>query len=157
MRVVIARLSMLVLALCLAACLGGGTNTGIPPLGTYLAFEDRAKANTLRTNELLIERVNFSDSTKVIRSKIANSASRGLWSSQQYGYLFRIIESDSLVVKGWNKFRLTYANKSDIDWLIYYTRSSESTVPEQVKFNGKEIPRLEVDEPTPPSYLYVLK
>lgn len=150
-------LTLFVLILSLVGCLGGGTNTGIPPLGTYLTFADKSKSTTLATNQLIIERVDFDDSTRVIRSIVANSASRGLWSSQKYAYLFRIIESDSLVIKGWNRFRLSYSNKPDVDWLVYYTRSWEGTVPEQVKFNGKEILRQEVSEPASPSYLYVLK
>ena len=148
------------LVLYLTSCSGILTNTGIPPYGTTLAFEDQTKAAALKTGGLLVERVDLTDSTLILRSKrmlLGPLILEGYYSSAKYTYLFLISSSDSLVVKGQNKFRLTYPDKKDVDWLEFYTRSPEGYVPEQVRFNGKEIPRLTVDEPVSPSYLYVLK
>lgn len=150
--------SVIILLRVSQGCQGVVTNTGIvPPYGAYLAFDDKVKAATLETKTCLVERVNLNDSTKVVKARYITVNSDAFYSSKRYTYVFRLIESDSLVVTGLNKFRLTYSGKTDVDWLVFYNRYQEGPQPEQVKFNGKEIPRQQVDEPVSPSYLYVLK
>lgn len=146
------------LAFYIAGC-SGGTNTGIPPYGTTLAFEDKSKGNMLLENKMQIERVDLKDSTQIIDSRSAKMAVN-YYGSDKYGCLFMIgggLTTDTLVVRGWNKFRIVYTGKKEVDWLEFYARSSEGPVPEQVKFNGKVIPRQDSNEPVEQSYLYVLK
>ncbi len=141
-------------------CQGILTNTGIPPLGTYFTFADKAKVKAVDEGTLLIERVDYYDTTRVIiarRSMRDSPGYLGLFSSNTYGYLFRFSANDSLFIRGWNKIRLTYPNSKDVDWLVLLNSAEEYVSPTQVTFNGKPLTKLDVNEPVANSYLYLLK
>ncbi len=142
-------------------CKLGWTNTpGLPPGGIYFAFGNKSKAAVLATDSLTIERVNWEDSTKVVRSMKVRISAGDVFSNREYTYMFRLPKGggDSLAVEGWNRFRLTYPRKAEVDWLVFFNPSKTAwAYPEQVRFNGKSIPVRVVDQPTPPSNnLYVL-
>lgn len=152
-----------VATLLILQCLALGCRTqeccvAYPPYGSYFAFDDRSKALMLLDGRLRIEQVDLTDSTRILDSRPAKNVI-SYTSSQSYVYLFSVSGStkDTFVVKGVNRYKLVYTDRKKVDWLEFYLRSAEGSNPEQVKFNGKEILSLTVNEPVPSTFLYVLK
>ncbi len=138
----------------------GGRPVPVPVAGGYyFAFADKDKAALLATDSPTIERVNWQDSTKVVRSMKIRISGGDVGSNRDYTYMFSLPKGDSVAVEGWNRFRLVYPGKAEADWLVFFNPSKNIwwPQPEQVMFNGKPIPVRVVDEPTPPSNLYVLQ
>lgn len=149
---------VVILAGMMHSCHGSMNSPYPPPGGIYFAFPDKDKTATLQAGSLLIQQTDWNDSTKIINSMKVLPSVGDMFSNRDYGSMFHLPRGgDSLTVIGWNKLRIVYPGKSEPDWLIFYTKYKGWPQPEQVKFNGKPISRLEVDQPTPPSYLYLLK
>lgn len=160
MKVIVSSTFGFMLLCWLAGCQGGGTNTSIPPYGSYLAFEDKAKGIMLLDGKIRFDRVDLNDSSKVLYSRVGRTMINTYFSSEKYVCIFLLgtgSRLDTVVSKGVNRFKISYSDRRDVDWLDFYLRSSEGALPEQVTFNGKNIPKIEADEPVSPSFLYVLK
>ncbi|MBO0934832.1 hypothetical protein [Fibrella aquatilis] len=144
----------------LAGCSGNGTNTpGILPGSEFMGFADKTKGPMVVNGKMRIERVNVDDTTEVIESRVA-TACISYTSSDEYTYLFMIkgqASGNTFVVRGKNKYRFVYADREEVDWLEFYSISSEYAVPSDLKFNGKPVARVLVNDPVPQSYLYILK
>ena len=142
-------------------CLGCSRPVPIPGLLSYFTFADKNRMARLKEYDLIGERVDPNDSTKVLYSqKLTNRFFVELHSSRTYTLLFQP-SSDVLFPVGINKVsrvRFRYDGLPGVvDWLEFTNNAEEWINPTNVKFNGKPIPRRDSNEPVERSFLYVLE
>lgn len=149
----------LIIGYGLTGCITGTNMPRIPPGSSYFAFEDKDKTGALRAGDFVVERIDLADTTKVIATqRLTSSNNIEFFENRTYGYMFQVIMGPSkVIVMGQNKLRITRDGKVGSDWLEFYNGAEEWINPVQIKFNGKAIERTEINQPTPPSYLYLLK
>lgn len=133
----------------------------IPGLGSYFTFADKNKTALLKRYDLIAERVDPADTTKILYSqKLSNRFFVELHSSRIYTLIFAL-DSDAMFQPGLNKLnrvRFRYDGLPGVvDWLEYTNTAEEWINPANVKFNGKPVQRIDSNEPVERSFLYVLE